>query len=101
MSVYVDPPTEYQQEVKGYIGRSRERVRWCHMIADTPAELHAMAGEIGLRREWVQSSSRGDLHYDLVPTKRELAIKYGALALKRYDFARKLRQLRRERQETA
>lgn len=94
MSVYVDPPVEYEHEVKGYVGRTRERVLWCHMIADTPAELHAMAADIGLRREWAQTSQRGDLHYDLVPTKRAIAIKFGAVQLKRFDFGRKLRELR-------
>lgn len=26
----------------------------CHMVADTPEELHAMAGHIGVARKWYQ-----------------------------------------------
>lgn len=94
MGVYVDTPIEYQREPAGYVGRTRAHIRWCHLIADTPAELHAMATAIGLRREWAQTSSRGTLHYDLVPTKRELALKHGAEALHRHAFVMKLRALR-------
>lgn len=94
MSVYVDTPIEYGREPEGYVGRARERALWCHMIADTAAELHAMAASIGLRREWAQLSGRGDLHYDLVPTKRALALKHGAEALNRLAFVMKLRALR-------
>lgn len=94
MGVYVDTPVEYQREPAGYVGRARAHPRWCHMIADTPAELHSMAASIGLRREWAQISGRGDLHYDLVPTKRELALNHGAVALNRHAFVTKLRALR-------
>lgn len=44
-----------------------------HMIADTEEELHAMAEEIGLKREWYQ----GD-HYDVSLSKKELALENGA-----------------------
>lgn len=94
MGVYVDTPIEYAREPAGYVGRARAEAKWCHMIADTPAELHAMADSIGLRRDWAQTSKAGDLHYDLVPTKRWLAMKYGAIALNRHDFVKKLRALR-------
>jgi hypothetical protein len=45
----------------------------CHMIADTDAELHAMADRIGVLRKWHQ----GD-HYDITQAKRALAVRYGA-----------------------
>lgn len=44
-----------------------------HMIADTEAELHAMARKIGVARHWYQ----GD-HYDITQSKKALAIKAGA-----------------------
>lgn len=47
-----------------------------HMIADTEAELHAMADRIGVLRKWFQ----GD-HYDITQTKRALAIEHGAVAI--------------------
>lgn len=89
MSVYVDTPVEYAAEVRGYVGQPRTRYRWCHMIASTVEELHAMADRLGLRREWFQ----GD-HYDIVPAKRTLAIKCGAIPVQRREFVAALRQFR-------
>ena len=89
MSVYVDPPIAYAREPRDYVGRARSAHRWAHMIADSEEELHAMAQAVGLRREWFQ----GD-HYDLVPSKRVLAVRLGAVALDRRAFGAKLRQLR-------
>lgn len=45
----------------------------CHMIADTEAELHAMADRIGVARKWYQ----GD-HYDICLSKRASAVANGA-----------------------
>lgn len=94
MSVYVDTPIEYPAEPKGYIGRARKHARWCHMIADTPAELVTMAIRVGLRTEWIQTGHHGVAHYDLVPSKRALAIRGGAIALDRRAFVRRLRELK-------
>jgi len=49
------------------------RLIMCHMIADTEAELHAMADRIGVARRWYQ----GD-HYDIALSKRALAVGAGA-----------------------
>ena len=49
------------------------RMIMCHMIADTEAELHAMADQIGMARRWYQ----GD-HYDIALSKRSLAVAAGA-----------------------
>ena len=49
------------------------RMVMCHMIADTEAELHAMAARIGVARRWYQ----GD-HYDVCVAKRALAVRFGA-----------------------
>lgn len=41
-------------------------------------ELHEMAGKIGLKRAWFQNE--GSIpHYDLIPSKRFLAVRYGAI----------------------
>jgi Protein of unknown function (DUF4031) len=47
--------------------------RWSHLIADTAAELHDAAAQLGLRREWAQDKGR-TLHYDLPERLRERAI---------------------------
>lgn len=48
----------------------------CHMIADTAAELHAMADRIGVARKWYQ----GD-HYDIALSKRRAALAAGAVGI--------------------
>jgi hypothetical protein len=65
MTVYVD-------DMRAKFGR----LIMCHMIADTAAELHAMADRIGVTRKWYQ----GD-HYDIALSKRALAIRAGAVQI--------------------
>ena len=89
MSVYVDRAICYPEEPTGYVGRPRHTAMWAHMIADTETELHSMAQRIGLRREWFQ----GD-HYDVTPSRRELAVRYGAVPLDRHPFITALRRFR-------
>jgi len=67
MTVYVDDMYRYPA------GRFR-RMKMSHMIADTEAEMHAMAGRIGIARRWYQ----GD-HYDICLAKRSLAVEAGAV----------------------
>lgn len=66
MTVYVD---NMHATTMGQFGR----MKMSHMIADTDAELHAMADRIGVARKWFQ----GD-HYDIAMSKRALAIDAGA-----------------------
>jgi Protein of unknown function (DUF4031) len=66
MTVYVD---NMHETPTGRFGR----MKMSHMIADTEAELHAMAARIGVARKWFQ----GD-HYDVCKAKRALAIEFGA-----------------------
>lgn len=62
MAVYVDD------------GKARYgRMIMCHMLADTPAELHWMADTVGVKRKWFQ----GD-HYDICQEKRAIAVFNGA-----------------------
>jgi len=64
------------------------------MIADTEDELHAMAARIGMKRAWFQGPPKHDPHYDLVPSRRKLAVIAGALELDRRAFVGKLREIR-------
>lgn len=68
------------------------RMKMSHMIADTEEELHVMADKIGIARKWYQ----GD-HYDISMTKRQLAIRYGAVPI----TWRKLGQMTRDRRRKA
>ena len=72
MTVYVD-------NMRAAYGR----MVMCHMIADTEAELHAMADRIGVARRWYQ----GD-HYDICLAKRALAVQAGAVELSQMDLGR-------------
>lgn len=67
MTVYVDDMFKFP------MGQFR-RMKMSHLCADTEPELHAMADAIGIDRKWYQ----GD-HYDISITKRNLAIKAGAV----------------------
>ena len=58
------------------------RMKMCHMIADTEEELHAMADKIGVHRKWYQGPPKTrHMHYDIALSKRELAIKNGAVEI--------------------
>lgn len=70
MTVYVDS-----------MRASYRRMVMCHMLADTDAELHAMADQIGVARRWWQAPPRHDSHYDIALSKRALAIKAGAVEI--------------------
>ena len=69
MTVFIDDMYRYA------IGEFRG-MRMSHMIADTEAELHAVAARIGMKREWYQ----GD-HYDVPLTRRDQAITAGAVVV--------------------
>lgn len=83
MTVYVD-------DMRARFGR----LILCHMIADTAAELHAMADRVGVARRWHQ----GD-HYDIALSKRALAIAAGAVEIT--WRCRGLMTVRRRRDPTA
>ncbi len=51
----------------------------CHLVADTIKELHIFARKLSLRQGWFQLNSLP--HYDLTPSKRAQALRFGALAI--------------------
>lgn len=73
MTVYVDDMHRYPI---GLLRVGRYTMKMSHMIADTDAELHAMAAAIGVARRWHQ----GD-HYDIALVKRGLAVARGAVEI--------------------
>lgn len=70
MTVYVDDM--YRLKRGKYRG-----MRMSHMIADTAAELHAMADAIGVARKHFQQTASGP-HYDICLAKRDRAVRAGA-----------------------
>lgn len=68
-----------------------------HMVADTEAELHAMAGHLGLRRTWFQNKPRGTPHYDVSVNMRERALQAGAIPVDREGLVGVIRRLREAR----
>lgn len=84
MSVYVD------SSLYGY-----GRMVMCHMLADTPDELHAMATRIGVARRWFQEPPKASFwHYDIAKSKRTLAVAAGAIECDRNAFVGHLRRIR-------
>lgn len=79
MAVYVDelwqtPP-----------GRNHRRAwpwpEFCHMAADTPEELQAMAVQLSLQPRWLQHRGTHKEHYDLNRPMRQRAISSGAIPI--------------------
>lgn len=83
MTVYVDQPV-YK------LGR----MKMCHMLADSVDELHDMADNIGLKREWFQNHTTP--HYDICKEKRQRAIQLGAEVADRKKVVQLIRKHRHE-----
>lgn len=67
----------------------------CHMIADGPDELHAMADRIGVARRWFQAPPKASFwHYDIAKSKRAHAVQLGAIECGRVAFVMNLRRIR-------
>lgn len=77
MTVYVDPLMD-----RGWVLRGH-KVRSCHLFTDALdlAELHALARQIGCKREWFQDCALP--HYDLTAVRRQEAIGCGAVPVER------------------
>ena len=62
-------------------------MKMCHMLADSYAELIAMADKIGVQRKWYQGWAKASLpHFDIARSKRALAIANGAVEIDRYKL---------------
>lgn len=81
--------TVYVDDMRARLGR----MKMCHMAADSPEELHAMAALIGVARRHYQ----GD-HYDICLARRALAVRHGAREIGRRELARMVLDRRRARQ---
>jgi hypothetical protein len=79
MSVYVD-------SMEAPFGR----LIMCHMIADTPEELMAMARQIGVNPKWIQYPGTYKEHFDICKSKRTAAVAAGAIEITMRGFANKV-----------
>ena len=80
MSIYVDP----EKLIKGQY--------WCHMSADSLAELHAFAEQIGVKKCWFHNPKRrGMPHYDLGTDARKRAVAAGAVEITAREMVDKFR----------
>ncbi|WP_354684801.1 DUF4031 domain-containing protein [Cupriavidus necator] len=66
----------------------------CHMLADTTAELLAMADRIGVDRKWIQKAGTYQEHFDIAKSKRALAVQLGAVEVDRAALGELLRRRR-------
>ncbi len=89
-------------------GARTVRSRWCHLTADTVAELHRFAESIGLRRAWFQPDHRpgvltipGSWHYDLTVLRRVAAVRAGAVEVDHAGLMAVVRRPGRETQKPA
>lgn len=83
MAVYVDDP----------IHRYRSMLM-CHMVADSSEELHRMARAIGVDARWIQSPGTPREHFDVCKSKRQSAVRHGAIEVSPREIVRVLRRKR-------
>lgn len=76
MATYVDDMYLYPI---GQFQRGGRLYKMSHLIADTQNELLAMCIHIGVATQWIQYPGTPREHFDITMTKRELAIKAGAI----------------------
>ena len=84
MTLYVD---DWRQAAR--VGQVT--ARWSHLTVGPdgdPAELHAFAAAIGLRRAWFQDKPWPHAHYDVTDSKRRQAIAAGAVPVTWREAAR-------------
>lgn len=74
-----------------------ERMKLCHMLADSLDELHEMAERIGLKREWFQPKSTP--HYDVNLERRKLALRFGAVEADRKKVVELIKTHREQTKE--
>jgi hypothetical protein len=62
-------------------------LKWCHLLADTPEELHRFAGALGLHRSSYQGPPKTSTpHYDITGFERSRAVALGAQVCTRAEI---------------
>lgn len=87
MTAYVD-----KVEIPATVGRHTSV--WCHLVADTSAELEAFARRLRLQPSWIQHKGTWSEHYDLTAGKRRQAVALGAVEISIREAGERLRSRR-------
>jgi hypothetical protein len=85
--------TCYVDTVRHYPGAGLRFDEFCHLLADSPEELHAMADQIGMPRRFFQDHP-WRWHYDLPAHLRAEAVGRGAEELTLHEVGALLRERR-------
>lgn len=85
--------TCYVDSVRDYPAAGLRFTAYCHLLADSPDELHALAGELGVPRRAFQDHP-WRWHYDLPGPLRPAAVAAGALEVDFHVVGRLLRARR-------
>lgn len=85
MAVYVD---------NFYVtGITYRNMKMCHMIADTTDELLLMVDAIGVNRKWIQCPGTCNEHFDICFSKRQKAVKLGAIEIGFREYAERIQKI--------
>lgn len=85
----------YVDTVRAYPGAGLHFREFCHLLADTREELHAMAEAIGMPRRLFQDHP-WRWHYDLPEHMRASAVRHGAREVTLHEVGALLRERRHE-----
>lgn len=70
-------------------------MRMSHMVADSTAELLAMADRIGVARRWLQCAGTYREHFDVCESMRAAALRAGAVEISERELGAMLVRRRR------
>jgi hypothetical protein len=69
--------------------------KWCHLMADSEAELHRFAFRLGIHRLSYQGPPKTSApHYDITGLERDRAIRIGAVPCRRDEIVAIFRRVR-------
>jgi hypothetical protein len=85
----------YVDTVRDYPGAGLRYSRFCHLLADTREELHAMADALGVPRRYFQDHP-WRWHHDLPEPLRAQAVALGAREVTLHEVGELLRRRRAE-----
>jgi hypothetical protein len=83
----------YVDSVRDYPDAGLRHTRFCHLLADTREELHAMADDLGIPRRFFQDH-QWRWHHDLPEHLRARAVQLGAHEVTMHEVGALLRARR-------